>query len=195
MMIDCGVWTGSTEHLTPYVTDLKSYVKNSVDLLVVTHEHTDHVSVFEACRDLFINDFEVKRIWMGWSENDSLSKIKRWKTEHGEKRYALAQAAKKLTESLDDPNWKASVTSELHANQILGAKKIFAESLSDFANLHAANGEYKGPLEGMRIVKKEIAKDNIEYFYPGDIIEDLDGLDGVKFYVLGPPEKWSDVET
>ena len=29
---------------------------------------------------------------------------------------------------------------------------------------------------------------------PGEIVEDLPGLEGVKFYVLGPPEKWVEVE-
>jgi hypothetical protein len=197
MMIDCGVWSGSKEHLKEYITDLKAYVKNSVDLLVITHEHTDHVSVFEKCADLFTDDFEVKQIWMGWSENDSLSKIKRWKTEHGEKKKALAMAAEKIDAAMKDPATKATMQKDANGLAILGAKQVFAAALQNFADLHLDGkpGQYKGFLEGMRIVKKEIAQDNIEYLYPGDIKEDLPGLEGVKFYVLGPPEKWAEVET
>lgn len=197
MMIDCGVWSGKAEHLRPYMEDLKAYVNNSVDLLVVTHEHTDHVSVFEACSDLFTDNFEVKRIWMGWSENDSLAKIKKWKTEHGEKKKALAVAAEKIDKALKDPALEETMKNEMNGLSILAAKKTFSESLKNFADLHVQTvaGTYKGLLEGMRIVKKEIASDNIEYYYPGNIIEDLPGADGIKFYVLGPPENWNEVET
>src|SRR5687767_2123382 len=187
MMIDCGVWTGSKKHLTPYIQNLKAYVDNSVDLLVISHEHTDHVSVFETCSDLFTTDFEVRRIWMGWSENDSLPKIRKWKTEYGEKRAALAIAADRLKQSMASAEWQASLRDEMNGGQILSGKETFAESLKDFSALHAhaANGQYKGALEGMKIVKTRIAKDdNIEYFYPGDVVEDLPGLDGVTFYVL-----------
>lgn len=197
MIIDCGVWTGGAQYLRPYMLDLKKYVKNKVDLLVVTHEHVDHVSVFEACSDLFTKSFTVKRIWMGWTENDDLSKIKKWKTEHGEKKKALAEAAKRIGMSIKDPQWQSSVLGLMHGREVLEAKKTFAASLQNFADLHisAVDGKYKGLLEGMRIVKKEIAKDNIEYYYPGDIIEDIPELEGVKFYVLGPPENWNQIES
>ena len=85
MMIDCGVWQGSKDRLTPFVEDLKTYFNNEIDLLVVTHEHVDHVLGFQRCSDLFTTDFNVKKIWMGWSEDDSLPKVSRWKTQHGEK--------------------------------------------------------------------------------------------------------------
>lgn len=196
MMIDCGVWSGKPAHLKPYIENLKAYVENSIDLLVITHEHTDHVSVFESCSDLFTQDFEVKKIWMGWTENDSLSKIKKWKTDHGEKKIALAAAAERIDKALSDPTLKDTMEKEINGLSILASKQSFSDSLQNFSNLHVqgANGIYKGLLEGMRIVKKEIANDNIEFLYPGSIIEDLPGLDGIKFYVLGPPEIWNEVK-
>jgi len=193
IMIDCGVWSGSAAHLRPYIQHLKAYVNNKVDLLIITHEHLDHVSLFESCKDLFTKNFTIGKIWMGWAENDSLSKIKKWKTEHGEKKKALAMAAKKLDKLVKDPKKKAELDNEVSGMSILNARKLFADSLNNFADLHVhsvAGKEYKGLLEGMRIVKEEIAKNNIEYYYPGDIIEDIPGANGIKFYVLGPPEKW-----
>ena len=197
IMIDCGVWSGAASHLRPFMVDLKKYVNNKVDLLIITHEHLDHVSVFEACKDLFTKDFTVGKIWMGWSENDSLSKIKKWKTEHGEKKKALAMAAERLEKAVNAPALEKSLKNELNGMSLLGAKKDFSLSLKNFADLHLQGvaGNYKGMLEGMRIVKKDIANDNIEYFYPGDIVEDVPGAKGVKFYVLGPPENWGEVET
>lgn len=196
MMIDCGVWAGSRAILQPFIEDLKTYLKNEVDLLIVTHEHIDHVLGFERCSDLFTNDFDIKKIWMGWSEDDSLSKVSNWKTEHGQKKLALAQAAERLKNSTQAGLENRLVT-EHKGNSIFNAKKGFSDSLSGFADLHiqSLNGVYVGLLEGMRVVKKEIANNNVEYKYPGEIIEDINGLDGVKIYVLGPPEKWNIVET
>lgn len=193
IMIDCGVWNGTKNHLKPFITNLKLYVNNHVDLLIITHEHLDHVSVFETCKDLFTKDFIVDKIWMGWAEDDSLSKIKKWKTQYGEKKKALAMAAEKIEVAVNKTELENSLKSEVNGINMLRAKKNFSESLKNFADLHlhGVAGNYKGMLEGMRIVKKEIANDNIEYFYPGDIVEDLAGAKGVKFYVLGPPEQWN----
>jgi hypothetical protein len=192
IMIDCGVWTGSEERLRPYIVDLKKYVNNEVDILIITHEHLDHVSVFNTCSELFTSDFKVGKIWMGWSEDDALPKIKRWKTEHGEKKIALALAAEKLESAVNNRSLEETLKMEMNGMNVLAAKKAFAASLTSFANLHVTGKKkkYKGLLEGMRIVKEEIASDNIEYFYPGDVIEDIPKAKGVKFYVLGPPQKW-----
>jgi hypothetical protein len=195
MMIDCGVWTGSKVRLQPFIEDLKSYLNNEVDLLVVTHEHIDHVLGFERCSDLFTTGFNVKNIWMGWTEDDSLPKVSDWKTEHGEKKIALAEAAARLKKSIEG-TLENHLSIEHRGNSIFNARKRFSDSLSGFADLHiqSVNGVYKGLLQGMRVVKEEIADNNIDYKYPGEIIEDIDGLDGIKIYILGPPEKWNVIE-
>ena len=38
MLIDAGTWQGSKEHLDPYIKNLKEYIDDFVDVLVVTHE-------------------------------------------------------------------------------------------------------------------------------------------------------------
>jgi phosphoribosyl 1,2-cyclic phosphodiesterase len=86
MMIDCGTWRGTKEHLAEYVKDLKAYVNNEVDLLVITHKHKDHVHSFEACRELFTEDFKINKIWMGWTEDDKNKRVKEWRKHHGEKK-------------------------------------------------------------------------------------------------------------
>ncbi len=132
---------------------------------------------------------------MGWAENDELSKIKKWKTEHGEKKVALALASERIEKALGDESVNNSMEGDLNGSMIMAAKRNFSDSLKNFAELHVQGvaGTYKGMLEGMKVVKKQIAKNNIEYFYPGNIIEDLPGLKGVKFYVLGPPEEWASI--
>jgi len=192
LMIDCGTWSGSQADLTKYITDLKAYVENHIDVLVITHEHKDHVHGFDVCRELLKNNFSIDRIWMGWPENDKNTKVKKWKKDYGDKKKALAMAAQKLQSVVSDNDYQLQMKGEQDGGHILHARQQLAAAIAELNELqnNVADGEYVGALAGMKVVKEDIAKDNIEYFSPGDIIEKLDKLDGIKMYVLGPPLSW-----
>lgn len=200
MMIDGGAIYGTKARLSPYVEDLKAYVDNHINALVITHEHQDHVLAFEKCKSLFTSNFIVDQIWMGWTENDSDPKVERWKEDYGEKKAALKLASDMLDEMLEKEEIQAQFADAKESHGIKKAKRKFASGLREFSNLHvhpnfAANTKvYKGLLAGMRVVKKDIASDNIQYFKPGNVLQNVVGLDGVKIYVLGPPELYEDVK-
>jgi hypothetical protein len=195
MMIDCGVWRRSTAELRPYMEDLKKHVNGKVDLLIVTHEHVDHVSVFDLCKDVFIKDFEVKKVWMAWTEDDSLTEITIWKKDHGEKKKALKRAVEKLNAIVGSTGFQNSIRLSANGQDALKAKESFVETLTGFAELHMGSDPqaYKGLLEGMRVVKEEIGKGKIEFLYPGDVIKEIPGLEGLKFYIMGPPRDWESI--
>lgn len=194
MMIDCGAWQGSKAEISKYVSDLKGYVDNRVDLLVVTHEHKDHVLGFELCEDLFTKNFEVGQTWMAWTEEDGDPFVEGWKKEDGLKKKALAAAAQRWEQALDDPNFKTEMKGLHRGAENLAAHRHFAGVLREFTDLQMAvdQGVYAGPLKGMKVVKDKVARtgghQNIKYRKPGDIIENIPGLDGVRIYVLGPPK-------
>ncbi len=189
MMIDGGTWKGTKSHLAEYVKDIKKYINNKLDLLVITHEHKDHVYLFDACSDLFINDFNVDQIWMAWSEDDDDETVKNWKKEFGQKKKALAIASDEIKKVVKRKGFTTQFNTGFKAKEILEGYNTLSESLNDFKELHfSADGAkvYKGGLKGMEIIKKDIANNNIDYLKPGSI-ETLSKLPGVKFNILGPP--------
>jgi hypothetical protein len=198
VLIDAGAWSGSQQKLEPYIQDLKSYLEDYADVMIITHEHKDHVHAFDVCEELFTDGhFNVGEIWMAWTENEQARKVKEWKEKYGQKKKALAMAADTLKKALDSDEYKKQFDGNQHGLDQLAARNNFSEVLNGFADLHmpaAANGVYKGGLKGMEVAKNNIIKKEIKDFSPGDIITDLDGMDGMKMYVFGPPKLYEDIK-
>jgi hypothetical protein len=195
LMIDCGAWTGSKSRFKKHIEDLKAHVDNRVDALVVTHEHKDHVVGFELCEDLFTEGFEVGETWLSWTEEDGDPAVEKLKKEYGAKKKALAAASDILSKAVHDPNNQSNYQGMHMGLQLLEAQQRFAAAVEGFRDLHgtpdsrlaAAGGNYVGDLEGMKVVKQKISSNRIRHFKPGDIIDEVPGLEGVRIYVLGPP--------
>jgi hypothetical protein len=122
--------------------------------------------------------------------------VKEWQKDYGNKKKALAIAAVKLQQAVNDQAYLAQLANDYKGNLMLEARQLFADVVSNFTSLHMNEvaGSYVGMLAGMKIVKDKIAKNKIEYHIPSDIIENLENLDGIKFYVLGPPLSWENVK-
>ncbi|WP_339735281.1 hypothetical protein [uncultured Gimesia sp.] len=196
MLFDCGCITGSKARLTPFVEELIHDLDGHVDALVITHEHQDHVLGFQRCEELFVEGLSVGELWMGWTENDAKPKVKKWKTEYGQKKMALARAAKQLNEDVNSSEFNNQLAGSLAANELLSFHQKFANSVQGFADLHVNEDEkeYKGPLKGMQIAKEELDRQHeINYLSPREILYDIEGLDGVRIFVLGPPTTHGEV--
>ena len=205
-MIDAGAWQGSGDHLSSYVRDLKNYVDNEVDVLVVTHEHRDHVLAFERCKNEFQknaesnNNFKAKKIWLGWPEDDKNAKVKKWKKKYGQKKFALALATEALKKQNSLRNLKTQYKGLKFEKQMIKLRKNQIDVIDHFRELNIGSSpvnnvkKYIGSMEGMRIVKEEIENDGIKYYKSGTIIKDQPNAPGLRFYVLGPPNYHSQVK-
>lgn len=193
MLIDCGGFNTKTETITSCVKDIKGKLSGApLDLLVVTHEHLDHVSGFNQAKTEF-KGIAVKRVWMAWTEDPSDHISKKLKKELGKKLAALIANLEKHLSGVKKKSAAAGSVSSLNRRY-----KAYAQNWSDtLLALEFENGRsfLKGAASSLTIsdamsyVKKlpEIKKKTEMFRKPGEVVDDLKGAEGIKFYILGPP--------
>jgi len=189
MLIDCGAKSGTAKRLNPYVENLLEYLDNKVDALVVTHEHQDHVLGFDKCNKLFDN-LKVENMWLAWTEKQDDDQVKEWKDAYGQKKKTLSFLNKEFQKRHSVRNG----IRDLKKGKDVSNNIRFGIALNDFTEMHIGeNGEYKGDLDGMEYIRK-IKSGKTEYLKAGEILRNVDGFDGVNFYILGPPNNWDAVK-
>ncbi|MET0636677.1 MAG: hypothetical protein ABWZ25_11675 [Chitinophagaceae bacterium] len=136
MVIDCGMLTGDSERLRTVIQNIAEDCEGSVDVVVQTHEHKDHVSGFNL-RDkegrLLWDQIAVSEAWLAWTENtgkigDELAK--KLKHKHDKKLTALVKAVaryeKHITGTKHKVAMKDTYTGEIYQaaqNRYVGALK------------------------------------------------------------------------
>src|SRR5438045_1321555 len=125
-MSDCGVIIGTEEaqaRMTQVVENIAVQTGGKIDLLIVTHEHWDHVSGFVQAKEVFEEKLEFKNVWLAWTEKIGNPIADRLRAEHQKKRKrlraALAQIAPGLAASADrdDDSQTAALRDEIRATQ------------------------------------------------------------------------------
>ena len=194
MLIDCGCWS-KRKHadIIPFVQTIRDDVNGHIDVLVVTHEHLDHVLGFHAARDVFKNEITIGEIWMGWTEEDGDPDVDEWKEKYAERTMAILKAANEVKARLDSPDYTSQYAASKYKDEIHSLHSRFKNVLSDFAVLHA-DGDIKPGQAGMEFVKNILANNNIKFFKPGTVMRDITGLPDVKVFVLGPPLVYESVK-
>lgn len=176
MMVDFGSCVGSRSDYLPYMEHLQQDIGETLDLLVITHEHNDHVNGFAKCPEIF-NNIEIKRAWFSWTENreDPSGKVK-----------DLLEKRKKLKKSVANAYTKIGLNNSSYTQ---GLKSLIHENLpvDDNDDLIKFDTDAYYSLPGYIKVKEilESKSVKIEYQEPGTIIE-IPEI-GLKFYFLGPP--------
>lgn len=193
MLIDCGGFNTKTEAITVCVKDIKSKLAGKpLDLLVVTHEHLDHVSGFNQAKSEF-QGITIKRLWLAWTENPNDRVAKILKKELGKKLAALiSNLDKHLAGVRSKARSSGSVSSfsrryEAYAknwNETLMALKF--ENGESFFKGAASSLTISDAMTFVKTLPKEKKKTEI-YKKPGEVIDDIEGAEGIKFYILGPP--------
>jgi hypothetical protein len=167
IVIDCGIIQVATEGssvLAEVVADIEKTTGGKIDLLVVTHEHYDHMSGFvrkepaEAWAKL-----EIRKLWLAWTEDPNDDFANSLRTTRRKTATLVRNAAVALKN-----------------NAALG------ESLKQFANLVYAGPEQESWMQQVqRLVRQK--KGEVEYKLPGKSFDLGPESGGVQAIVLGPP--------
>jgi hypothetical protein len=176
MLIDCGIVLGTSEPGTVMklvAEDVKSETGGELDLLVITHEHWDHLSGFDEkqARDVF-DQINVKTLWLAWTEDETDDLANQLRDER-ERKKAAAKKAKELAEARGlDKQAKA-----------LGAVLGFfgARAAGDTDAEAEDGGGTKGALDYLKKkCRPTILQTNTQTTIPG--------VKGARCYVMGPPK-------
>ena len=164
IMIDCGVILGTPDaafKMRAVVSDVIATTRGHLDLLIITHEHWDHLSGFVQARDLFQSDkLKVDKVWLAWTEDPEDDLAKHLRTERQALRLALASASARM--------------------RLAGNPDPMIDGVMEFFG--AAGQGTTG--DALKIVKGFTPTPR--YCRPGDAPVDLEGVDA-RLYVLGPP--------
>jgi beta-lactamase superfamily II metal-dependent hydrolase len=170
MLIDCGVLTGTADQenqMKKVVKNIRAATGDRLDVLVITHEHWDHVSGFVQAEEEF-EKINVGEVWFAWTENPK------------------NPLARELRERRD------AALIGIHT-----ALQRAVASPSQFVKRIESVRDFFGPGQGLGAAGRATTEDamdwvkkkwqNHRYCEPGGAPIQIDGLQEVRFYVLGPP--------
>jgi len=99
ILVDCGVAMGTDEAGTimpEAVKEIAELTGGVIDLLVVTHEHWDHVSGFvQAAAEMTSDKIQFNHLWYGWTEDPKDDLALTLKAEHTKAKLAVTRACKR----------------------------------------------------------------------------------------------------
>jgi beta-lactamase superfamily II metal-dependent hydrolase len=182
MLIDFGMHHNTedkVDKLKNIARKLKKATGGEIHLLVVTHEHTDHIDGFKRANEIF-SGIKVKNVWMGWTENYDDPEVKKLDKIKSLYIRALNIAATKLVH--EKPKLAEIIQSVLRFS--IDEDNDFSEH----ANLNAYDPSTDKPnnnRETMEWLKHHGG--NLKYCTPGGAPLQCDGIEGINFYVMGPP--------
>jgi hypothetical protein len=215
MLIDCGVILGtpnSFDRLKEVVQNLADDTEGRVDVLVVTHEHYDHVAALAAEPKLFCGDHETRapsqlqvgEVWFAWTEDPGdaqgrkLSKARADQVNRLAAMVATVQSNRAMTPATREV---AKGVADLVGGFFGLEQEDFARARDHLAapGAAAARGTGNGANGGARHLGATArAMENaralggadgrrVRYWTPSDAPWTSPDLPGVRIYALGPP--------
>lgn len=192
VLIDCGLKPGSQnflDHKKP-IGDIVEHIVEStgghLDLVILTHEHQDHLNGIWKENDPPFGPFEIEEAWVAWTEDPDNEVANTLRKRHKDTLLGLVAARREMALAVgeDDP-------AVLGLDALLGMEIGGVEERPSMAALLAAAADptKSENKQGLKLVKDKAAKNRgYFYLYPGIEPIPLEGSAGIRAYVLGPPE-------
>jgi glyoxylase-like metal-dependent hydrolase (beta-lactamase superfamily II) len=164
LMVDAGVLLGTSDAPKRMAAVFESILKatgGQIDLLIVTHQHWDHVSGFAQAQEAFAK-LKVQKVWYAWTEdpNDPLGvELQRTRSKAA---FAVEQALARMDEG-------SSLRQGI--SELMGAFGVGAGGTGSLSTVEAMK------------VPGASSLTPAEYRKPGQTVD----LGSVRFHILGPP--------
>lgn len=153
--------------------DIVATTGGAIRLLIVTHEHHDHLSGFpKLAKELGTRKAET--VWLAWTENQNDALAKKLKGL----RLAIGVALMKNLDRLRGVDGKA-------AELVQGLLGFFGHSFDGQGAPTSQDGFQAAVTASMELVRT--LGNRVEYREPGEPVIELPEIPGFRFYVLGPP--------
>lgn len=174
MLIDCGALVSryhNAESMKKIVRNIQETTEGHIDIVAATHEHWDHISGFKVAEDVF-KDIKVENVWVAWTEDPNDEAAQQLKKEFKKRKQAIEMALAKMPDDKKDQQFSLY-------------KKAITELFGFQGGLGAKNGKSKveQAWENLLNLGRKV------YCDPKKRPLELNGVDGVRVYILGPPEE------
>ncbi|MEQ1821972.1 MAG: hypothetical protein ABL949_05660 [Fimbriimonadaceae bacterium] len=187
VLIDCGYKPGSQAFVkkktTKQIVDhLFEACGGHLDLVVITHEHQDHVNGFWKKNKPFFEDFTIGQAWFAWTESPTDPKAIALREKHRDQILGLIQAYNSLALRVGVEHNSVKRLRELISLEVGEESDVDRTKPLLAADADPAKSINK---QGMKLVRTKSVGEP-QYFKPGGDIQTVPGTN-VKAYVLGPP--------
>ena len=195
LLIDCGIILGTPDpeaKLKQVVADIIAETRGHIDVLVVTHEHWDHVSAFLQCKELFDPaTLAIDQVWLAWTEDPADPTAQLLRRQREQKLaglwLGLGPMRARLAAAGPGADTRAAREDLERAAQVLSFFGIDPETESppDEGGFGAAAAASLSKVGAAMTWARERTK-SPKFCRPGDVFE-VAQAGGVRVYVLGPP--------
>ena len=192
-LIDCGIFLGSERHeIQDIVDDIGESTGNQLDVVLITHEHMDHVNGFGSqtranppvVTEHFEN-IEIEKLWLAWTEDPDDEVANELRDSFDDTLLGLLAAEEQLTAAVDDAASQkvAGRVRELLkfsiGDDIEGGRTDFmASAIKGYTNKRA-----------IQYIKEKAKADSPLYLRPENKRGyHIPNANGVRVYALGPPK-------
>lgn len=188
VLIDCGYKPGSPKLMEPptnvrdIAADIAGVTGGFIDILVITHEHQDHIIGFTATN---FPDLKVGKVWFSWTENPEDELANRLRRKHNDTLAWLIDASRNLR-SLGAVESADAVSTFLEFE--------LGEPPEEFQGkvTNAAAGGGKDPAasvnkQAMKFVVDRSSDKQPAFLYPHEAVRPLPAAKTARAFVLGPP--------
>ncbi|WP_386630395.1 MBL fold metallo-hydrolase [Sulfitobacter geojensis] len=210
ILIDCGLKKNSelfkSQTIDKVISDIADATNNFIDVVMITHEHEDHVNGFGALKPnttdkRYFDQIEVGEVWLAWTENGDDDDANDLRRRYEDTLYALLGARKKLLGMADSStsSLKLSLDELLDfegdENDLDEFYAAYSKSFRMQPDFYGSNGnkprlgrsriDFK---KAMRYMRKKVPKSRIRFLDPKEERpHKFQNVAGILVYPLGPP--------